>query len=88
MESTTEAHPALGQNHSQPVPVPCEQMYRIQDVAKRLGMSVDWTLAHLKAAGAVISIPSPAKRGRRKYHTHLIPESALLRELRRLKIAC
>jgi hypothetical protein len=69
-------------------PVPIEQMYRLQDVARKLGMSVEWTLRHFKASGAVVSIPSPAKRGKRKYHTHLIPESALRRELQRLSIAC
>src|SRR5215469_830357 len=31
-------------SRSTPVTLPSEQMYRIQDVAKRLGMS-DWTLA-------------------------------------------
>lgn len=74
---------------STPAPdrVPIEQMYRLQDVARKLGMSVDWTLRYFQEKGVVVSIPSPAKRGKRKYMTHLIPESALLREMRRISKA-
>lgn len=79
-----ESHPSDRPPEPESYAVPIEQMYRVRDVAKKLGMSVDWTLRHFKASGAVVSIPSPARRGKRKYCTNLIPESALLREARKL----
>jgi len=64
--------------------VPIEQMYRVPDVAAKLGMSPDWTLRYFQAQDSIVSIPSPPKRGKRKYCTHLIPHSALMDAVRKL----
>ena len=58
-----------------------EQMYRVPDIARRLGMSDDWTRRYFAQVEGVKTITSPRRRGRREYNILLIPESVLEREL-------
>lgn len=61
-----------------------EQMYRVPEVARRIGMSEDWTRRYFAGVDGVKTITSPQRRGRRAYSILLIPESVLARELARL----
>jgi hypothetical protein len=58
-----------------------EQMYRVPEVAQRIGMSDDWTRRYFGEVKGVKVITSPPRRGRRAYSILLIPESVLVREL-------
>ena len=58
-----------------------EQMHRVHDIARRLGMSDDWTRRYFAEVEGVKTITSPKRRGRRAYSILLIPESVLGREL-------
>jgi hypothetical protein len=58
-----------------------EQMHRVPDVARKFGMSDDWTRRYFSEVEGVKTITSPKRRGRRGYSILLIPESVLAREL-------
>jgi hypothetical protein len=62
-----------------------EQMYRVPEVAQRMGMSEDWTRRYFGAVPGVKTITSPPRRGRRTYSILLIPESVLARELQKFE---
>jgi hypothetical protein len=84
LESQPEGKPiqrARGRRRSD---VPMEQMFRVQDVAKKLAMSEDWTRRYFEQVDGILTIRSPLKRSKRLYSVLLIPKSVLERELRKL----
>ncbi|HLJ16514.1 MAG TPA: hypothetical protein VKV15_18585 [Bryobacteraceae bacterium] len=48
-------------------PVSVEAMYRVPDVAQRLGMSENWVRRHFEKIEGVKTITSPRRRGKREY---------------------
>jgi hypothetical protein len=63
-----------------------EQMYRIPEVARKIGMSEDWTRRHFETINGVKTILSPRRRSKRSYQILLIPESVLRREMAKLVV--
>jgi hypothetical protein len=58
---------------------------KVQEVAARLSMSVDWTRQYFQKVPGVLRIPSPRQRGRREYTTLLIPVEVFDREYKRFQ---
>ena len=84
LEAQPEGKPIQRIRSSRREEVALEPMYRVPDVARRIGMSRDWTRRYFEKLNGVKSIPSPARRFKRPYSILLIPKSVLERELRKL----
>ncbi|HLH40415.1 MAG TPA: hypothetical protein VKX39_14790 [Bryobacteraceae bacterium] len=84
LESQPEGKPIQRVRGSRRAEVSLEPMYRVADVAQRIGMSEDWTRRHFEKADGVKTIQSPSKRSKRPYSILLIPKSVLERELRKM----
>jgi hypothetical protein len=74
--------------------VPCSNVYTdcpppltVQEVAKRLNRSSDWTRRFFSTYPGCIVIPSPKRRGVRKHDTVLIPVDVLNRFLQQYTVA-
>jgi AraC-like DNA-binding protein len=84
LESQAEGKPIQRVRGSRRAEVALEPMYRVPDVAQRIGMSEDWTRRYFEKVDGVKTIQSPPKRSKRPYSILLIPKSVLERELRKL----
>lgn len=60
-------------------------LIKVNEVAKRIGMSSKWVRSHFEKVPGVVAIRRP-KRGVRVYTTMLIPENVLADELRKFAV--
>lgn len=84
LESQPEGKPIQRARSRRCAEVAIEPMYRVPDVAQRIGMSEDWTRRYFEKVDGVKTIQSPPKRSKRSYSILLIPKSVLERELRKM----
>jgi hypothetical protein len=84
LESQPKGKPIQRVRGTRRAEVTLEPLYRVPDVAQRIGMSEDWTRRYFEKLDGVKTIQSPQKRFKRPYSIILIPKSVLERELRKM----